>query len=291
MEQRLTPIKFIEKRNRHPFWLFKCSCGKEKIIRYHNFKNNAVRSCGCLIKERAKKQKTHGLSHSRFYNIFKGIKQRCTDKNCDSYKRYGAVGIRIEWKDVVEFKKDMYESYLEHVKLFGEKDTSIDRIDNNGNYCKKNCRWATRKEQARNTRANVFIDGVTQVEFCEKNNLLQQNFIQNLRNGWSKEEIIIGDYRKKIGQNCPNESNFKELKKYMMNQFKKNANIVKAYLSSLDEKEKEIVEKRLGIIDGKRHTLQEIGDEYGITRERVRQIEFKALKKMSALESEIKSDK
>ncbi len=100
-------------------------------------------------------QRTHGMAGSRIYNIWGHMKRRCTNRKHPKFKNYGKRGITIEWKTFEEFYKDMYKSYQSHIKEFGIKDTSIDRINNNGNYCKENCRWATQKEQQSNKRNNV----------------------------------------------------------------------------------------------------------------------------------------
>lgn len=82
------------------------------------------------------------------------MKTRCQSVNTKSYKSYGAYGIKVcdEWKQFLNFKDDMYESYLNHVEEYGEKETTIDRKDSNGNYCLENCSWATWKEQSQNKR-------------------------------------------------------------------------------------------------------------------------------------------
>ena len=100
--------------------------------------------------------KTHGLSNTRFFFIYGNLVRRCNSIKNNRYYRYGARGIQCEWKNFIEFRDDMYESYLLHCKQYGEDNTQIDRISNKGNYCKKNCRWATLVEQARN-RGNTII--------------------------------------------------------------------------------------------------------------------------------------
>jgi hypothetical protein len=106
---------------------------------------------------------THGESRTNFYSRYHGIYRRCNEKKNKDYPRYGGRGIKFLWNNYEEFKKDMYPSFLVHCKKFGKKNTQIERIDVNGNYCKKNCIWTTAQEQALNRRTNQFltVNGVT----------------------------------------------------------------------------------------------------------------------------------
>jgi len=86
------------------------------------------------------------------YRSWQAMKQRCLNENCKDYRRYGLRGIKIEpkWVDSFDaFYADMGDR---------PKGTTLDRIDNNGDYTPSNCRWATSKQQARNKRDTVFID-------------------------------------------------------------------------------------------------------------------------------------
>lgn len=107
----------------------------------------------------------HGMYGTKIHTIWRGMKQRGSDPNHDKHKNYWDKGIRIseEWKKFSCFLKDMLESYNQHVLIHGEKNTTIERIDNGGNYCKENCRWATYQEQWENkdNARLITFNGVT----------------------------------------------------------------------------------------------------------------------------------
>lgn len=109
----------------------------------------------------------HGMYYTRFYRIWKGLQTRVNNPNTKGYKFYGGRGIKCEWKSFEKFKKDMYKDYVQHVKDFGEKNTTLDRINNNGNYSNKNCKWATLKEQYKNRPQTKKYKGKTLREWSE----------------------------------------------------------------------------------------------------------------------------
>jgi len=102
-----------------------------------------------------KKCDIHRYSKTTFYKRWWHVRARCKFKWDKDYKNYGGRGIIFEWEFYNDFVKDMYKSYLAHVKKHGDKDTTLERIDVSKSYTKSNCRWATRKEQGMNLRKSV----------------------------------------------------------------------------------------------------------------------------------------
>jgi len=179
----------------------------------------------------------------------------------------------------------MEPSYRYHIKKYGKKDTEIDRIDNNGNYSKENCRWSTRKENSRNRRVSIFINGVQLGNLADKMGVRSSLLYMRTRSGWSLDDIMKSSYyetdkfqhRDKIKHNKEK----LELTLNIMKEFKQSVDKIEIYLGTLDDREQDIIRMRFGLIDGKKSTLEEVGSKYGITRERVRQIEDRAVKKIT----------
>lgn len=169
---RLTVIKFIgitEGKKKRSIWLCKCDCGNQKEILGERLASGKTQSCGCLNKEiNIKKSTKHGLSNTKIYFVWKAMISRCYNKRNPNYKNYGKRGIEVfkDWHELKNFYQwAMNNGYDENLE--------IERIDNNGNYEPNNCKWATRKEQTRNTRknVNVEINGIikTIAEWAEEN--------------------------------------------------------------------------------------------------------------------------
>ncbi len=137
-------------------WLCLCNCGKKFIADGANLRTGHYKSCGCKQIENLIKAKTkHGMCGTRFYKIWYGILNRCNNPNTPKYRSYGNRGIRCEWSSFEEFKRDMFDTYQTHVGQFGEKNTTIERKNNDGNYSMENCRWATLHEQSRNKQDSL----------------------------------------------------------------------------------------------------------------------------------------
>lgn len=135
-----------------------CDCWKTSVVEISSLtrKNWNTTSCWCYNLEINTK---HWMSWwnkwiypSRFYDIYNWIKVRCNNKKSQNYKYYWWRWILYLRNNFNHFKEDMYESYLNHVEQYWEKETTIDRIDVNYHYCKENCKRSTRKEQRQNQR-------------------------------------------------------------------------------------------------------------------------------------------
>lgn len=149
---KLVVASLNRRENSHTYRNCNCDCGGKTVVRGNSIKTWWTKSCWCLSSRLRCNMKSHLMKGTRIYNIYCWIKQRCEYKKSNRYYCYWWRGIRIERKNFKEFANDMLESYSIHVEKFWEKDTTIDRIDNNLNYCKHNCRRATRLEQLRNRR-------------------------------------------------------------------------------------------------------------------------------------------
>ena len=137
----------------------------------------------------------HGMCGTKFYRTFYGMKNRCNNPNVSSYKYYGERGIKFLWDSYEDFVLDMYESYKIHVKEFGEKNTTIERINNDGNYCRENCKWATVKEQNLNTSQNrrLILNGEEKTisEWSEALGISRMLICGRIdRLGWSIEKTL-----------------------------------------------------------------------------------------------------
>ncbi|KKM85696.1 hypothetical protein LCGC14_1286380 [marine sediment metagenome] len=182
------------------YWLCKCDCGKEKIIRGNNLKSGVTKSCGCLnIEKIIERFTTHGQAKTKTYKSWADMIQRCTNPKHKRYKDYGSRGITVckRWQNsFVDFLEDMGES---------PEGCSIDRINNNKGYKKSNCKWSTRKEQMRNKRSNHLetYNGKIQciAEWSEEVGISYDTLWKRIfRYGWSIEKALTTPVQKRRRQ-------------------------------------------------------------------------------------------
>jgi hypothetical protein len=176
-------------------WLCRCKCGTERNVQVGTLRNGLSKSCGCESRTRRIADK----DVRRLRIIWGGMKSRCENSNQLVYKHYGARGIKVEWMNADDFCADMLGSYKEHLVHHSELNTTIDRIDTNGNYSKNNCKWSTRREQAMNrntTRISKSLIPESIENFskwCKDNDVSRTRAMHRLSIGWSFEKAVSKD--------------------------------------------------------------------------------------------------
>ena len=185
---RLTAIKFIKRSKEITYWLFRCECGKTKILRYNNVISDHTLSCGCFNKEARKFNGYFSIKHGESrrgkltleYKTWSTIKTRCNNPKAIEYKNYGGRGIKLckEWRyDYLQFLKDMGRK--------PDKSYSIERINNNKGYSKNNCNWIPKKEECRNKQNSVIYNGELASEASKRLKMSRWAIILRIRDGWS----------------------------------------------------------------------------------------------------------
>lgn len=145
---------------RRTMWLCRCSCGNEVLLTADALTGGRQVSCGCYRKRHTSEMfMTHGMTDTRLYYVWSGIKSRCYNSKVYEYRFYGARGISMcdEWRSSFEAFRDWaiangYDDSAERGKY------TVDRKDQNGNYTPDNCRLATQRQQMNNVRTNHLIE-------------------------------------------------------------------------------------------------------------------------------------
>lgn len=165
-------------------WNCKCKCGNFVRVSTGILNSGHTKSCGCAkIEATIKRNTKHGLSDTRLYSVWIGMKKRCFNKNSKRYADYGGRGISIcdEW--TTDFKAFYDWSILNGYS----EDLTIERKDVNGDYCPENCCWIPLKEQMRNQRKTIYytLFGITKPlsEWSELAGIKNNRAYQRYKNG------------------------------------------------------------------------------------------------------------
>lgn len=140
-------------------WVCQCDCGNRVVVQSKNLRSGNTRSCGCLLQEtrsrNGKMKSTHGMSYTRLYEVWHGMKARCYRPTHPHYQNYGGRGICVcpEWLNSFETFAEwaISHGYQEHAQKGA---CTLDRIDPDGNYEPSNCRFADLYVQQNNRRDN-----------------------------------------------------------------------------------------------------------------------------------------
>lgn len=198
----------VDNEKRGAYWLCVCDCGRTTVTRGASLRSGHTKSCGCLHDELSaqrttKRNQSHGESDTRLYGIWVDMRKRCENPKHTAFARYGGRGISVceNWLE--------YENFANWAKETGYSDSlTIDRIENNGDYSPQNCRWTTRKTQARNKSNNTTYTyqgkTLTVPEWSELTGIKPSTLYARLTGyGWSVEKALSTPPRRHIQHDSP----------------------------------------------------------------------------------------
>ncbi len=189
---RLTVTCFsgLDKGN-NSLWQCLCECGNIVVVGGNRLRHKTAptKSCGCLKIERIKQSNTtHGMSRTPTYKSWRSMIDRCSNLKTSGYEDYGGRGIIVceQWRS-------SFEVFLEDMGVRPE-DSSIERLDPDGNYEPDNCIWASDIEQNNNLRTNHYLtfqdETLTLAEWARIKGLTYNTISMRLRSNWDIERIL-----------------------------------------------------------------------------------------------------
>jgi hypothetical protein len=186
----LTVIALRGRRNGRVYWTVRCKCGIEFPVFGGALSTGRTKSCGCLfnLSHRGIRPVSPRKPRDPLYGVWGSIVSRCTLKTNKVYHRYGGRGITIcdRWRNSFkDFCHDMGPR---------PEGSSIDRINNDGNYEPSNCRWASIVQQNSNTRKNVLVEfngrTLTLSQWSRETGISKEALSYRFHKGWSAREML-----------------------------------------------------------------------------------------------------
>ncbi|MFI1165588.1 hypothetical protein ACH4UM_18730 [Streptomyces sp. NPDC020801] len=139
-------------------------------------------------------------SKHELYSTWRTMIRRCHNPAAHNYPRYGGRGIHVcpAWRD-------SFDQFLAEIPPRPSPEYSLERVDNNRGYEPGNVRWATPREQARNTRTNHYLTALGQTrlleEWVEITGIPKSTLFNRIRRGWDDEAVITTPVRPKAPDN------------------------------------------------------------------------------------------
>jgi len=190
---KLTVIAYVGhsiKSHKGAYWRCRCECGTEVDVVGVTLRNGKTRSCsaGCGLT-------THGMKNTPEYYCWKDMKARCGTPSHPQFGNYGARGIKVcdRWEA-------SFETFLNDMGMKPFPEASLDRIDNEGDYCPENCRWATREQQHNNKRTNRYVahngETLTVAQWAKRLGIPSNTIHSRLDRGWPVEHAMtVGAFK------------------------------------------------------------------------------------------------